>query len=113
MFTHIRRHQKWLWILISAAVIISFVAFFSPTQQMQGGGGGGDPRAIVGTMYGDPITLREYAEALREVQLDYLFRQGTWPENDQYAQQMGMMIEREARGRLLLVRKLKDHNIKV
>ena len=112
MFTHIRRHQKWLWILISAAVIISFVAFFSPTQQMQGGGDGGDLRATIGTMYGDPITLREYYDAVREVQLDYLFRQGNWPENDQFAQQMGI-IERETRGRLLLTRKLKDHNIQV
>jgi peptidyl-prolyl cis-trans isomerase D len=115
MFTHIRRHQKWLWILISAAVIISFVAFFSPTQRMQrggGGGAGGDPRATVGTMYGEPITLREYYEAQREVLLDYMFRQGNWPENDQYAQQMGI-VERETRGRLLLIRKLKDHNIMV
>ena len=112
MFTHIRRHQKWLWILISAAVIISFVAFFSPTQQMQGGGDGGDLRATIGTMYGDPITARDYYDAVREVQLDYLFRQGNWPENDQFAQQMGI-VERETRARLLLTRKLKDHNIQV
>jgi peptidyl-prolyl cis-trans isomerase D len=112
MFTHIRRHQKWLWILISAAVIISFVAFFSPTQQMQGGADGGDLRATIGTMYGDPITARDYYDAVREVQLDYLFRQGNWPENDQFAQQMGI-VERETRGRLLLTRKLKDHNIQV
>ena len=61
MFAHIRRHQKWLWILISAAVIISFVWLFSPTQQMQGGTG--DLNAQLGSIYGDPITVREYYDA--------------------------------------------------
>ena len=37
MFAHIRRHQKWLWLFISAAVIISFVWYFNPNQQMGAG----------------------------------------------------------------------------
>jgi peptidyl-prolyl cis-trans isomerase D len=110
MFAHIRRHQKWLWILISAAVIISFVWLFSPTQQMQGGSG--DVRSHVGSIYGDPITLRQYWDARREAELDYLFRNGQWAENDEFARQM-RVIERETRNRLLLTRKLNDLGIKV
>ncbi|MGZ8940424.1 MAG: SurA N-terminal domain-containing protein [Limisphaerales bacterium] len=112
MFAHIRRHQKWLWIFISAAVIISFVAFFSPTQQMQGGGPATDMRATVGSIYGDPITQRQYVNALREAELDYRFRSGNWPENDQFARQMGV-VERETRNRLFLARKVKDADIQV
>lgn len=112
MFLHIRRHQKWLWIFISAAVIISFVAFFSPTQQMQGGGPASDMRATIGSIYGDPITQRQYVNALREAELDYLFRSGDWPEKDQFARQMNL-IESETRKRLFLTRKLKDYDIKV
>ena len=111
MFAHIRRHQKWLWIFISAAVIISFVWYFNPNQQM-GGGGGGTGRAHVGTIYGEPITNREYWDARREVEMDYLFRYGKWADEDEFARQMGT-IPLETRRRLLLTRKLKDYGIEV
>src|SRR5688572_12927610 len=111
MFTHIRRHQKWLWILISAAVIISFVWLFSPTQQMQGGPTT-DLRAEIGSIYGDPITVRDYYDAVREAELDYLFRYGNWAKNDEYARQL-RVIENETQRRLFLTRKLKDYNIQV
>jgi hypothetical protein len=111
MFAHIRRHQKWLWIFISAAVIISFVWLFSPTQQMQGGSTT-DVRAEIGSIYGDPITVRQYYDAMREAELDYLFRYGNWAENDEFARQM-RVIDRETRSRLFLTRKLKDFNIQV
>src|SRR5688572_20296823 len=105
MFAHIRRHQKWLWIFISAAVIISFVWMFSPTQQMQGQAA--DVRGNVGSIYGDPISLREYMDARREAELHYLFSNGSWPDNDEYARQM-RVVERETRNRLFLTRKLDD-----
>lgn len=113
MFVHIRRHQKWLWIFISAAVIISFVWYFNPNQQMGGGGaGGGDARSMVGTMYGDPITMGQYNDAQKEAILHYFFSNGSWPENDEFSRQM-RPIERETRNRLFLARKLKDYEIVV
>src|SRR5688572_5101409 len=113
MFTHIRRHQKWLWIFISAAVIISFVWYFFPNQQMQQGGGGTrDLRAVVGSVYGQPVTLRDYHNAQREFSISYLMRSGNWPENDQFARQMGL-IERETGDRLILIRKLKELDVQV
>src|SRR5688500_10368572 len=107
MFVHIRRHQKWLWIFISAAVIISFVWYFGPNQQMGMGGGGGDSRSVVGSFYGEPITAKQYNDAQREAILHYLISNGTWPDNDEFTRQM-KPIERETRNRLLLTRKLKE-----
>lgn len=110
MFAHIRRHQKWLWIFISAAVIISFVWYFNPNQQM--GGGGGDSQSVVGSMYGEPIKMSHYNDARAEALLHYYFSNGNWPENDEFSRQM-KPVEREARNRLFLTRKLKDFDIKV
>ena len=112
MFAHIRRHQKWLWLFISAAVIISFVWYFNPNQQM----GAGDVLAddgVVGTMYGDPISRSDYSAAYREAMIQYLFSYGEWPSQSQMARQLGLSIEREARNRLLLLRKLEDYKIEV
>ena len=111
MFVHIRRHQKWLWIVISAAVIISFVWYFNPNQQMQGGGGGRTD-SVVGTIYGDPITANEYYDAQREALLQYLFTYQGWPEDNEMTRQF-RPIERETRTRLFMTRKLKDFDIKV
>lgn len=111
MFAHIRRHQKWLWIVISALVIISFVWYFNPNQQMSGQGAG-DANAAVGSIYGEPITVSQYNDAYREATLQYFFTYGQWPENDEMTRQM-RPIERETKNRLLLVRKLKDYNIEV
>lgn len=111
MFVHIRRHQKWLWIVISSAVIISFVWYFNPNQRM-GGQGGGSARSAVGSIYGDPITAAQYNDAHREAILQYLFTYNQWPENDEMTRQL-RPIERETKNRLLLIRKLKDYNIEV
>lgn len=112
MFAHIRRHQKWLWIVISALVIISFVWYFNPNQQMQGQGGDGGVRAVVGSIYGEPITQAQYNDAYREAMLQYFFTYRSWPENDEFTRQM-RPVERETRSRLMLVRKLEDYNIAV
>jgi len=111
MFVHIRRHQKWLWIVISALVIISFVWYFNPNQQM-GGQGGGNANAAVGSIYGEPITSGQYNDAHREAILQYLFTYNQWPENDEMTRQL-RPIERETKNRLLLVRKLDEYNIEV
>lgn len=113
MFTHIRRHQKWLWLFISGAVIISFVWYFNPHQQYGGGGAvtGGDT-AVVGTMYGEPISRKTFNNAYREAMLQILFSYGDWPDS-QMARQFGIDLNREARNRMLLMRKVDEYNIHV
>jgi hypothetical protein len=112
MFQHIRRHQKWLWIVISGLVIISFVWYFNPNQQMQNQGGASGARAVVGSIYGEPITQAQYRDAYREAMLQYLFSYNSWPDSDEFTRQM-RPVERETKNRLLLIRKLDDYNIEV
>jgi len=111
MFASIRRHQKWLWIFISAVTIISFVAFFSPNQQnpFARKTSGTEP---VGSINGRPITRDEYLDVYREAHLRYLFSYGRWPENDEATRQLGIM-EQETRNRLLLTEKLKELDVRV
>lgn len=108
MFGTIRRHQKWLWIVISTVTIVSFVAFFSPNNRRQGGWVG--PKDYVGSINGRPVTRDEYARIYREAGLRYLFNYGTWPENDS---RQSDLLEREVHGRILLLEKMKELNIQV
>src|SRR5438132_1191908 len=111
MFANIRRHQKWLWILISFFVILSFVWFFSPEAKMNRGGyGGGAGVTVVGSISGRPLTREEYVSAYHESELRYLFSYGEWPGKDESSRQLGI-IERETRNRLLLLEKIKQNNI--
>lgn len=72
MFGTIRKHQRWLWALIIAAVIVSFVAFFSPNQRM----GGGQGSSVVGTIDGRPLSDSEVREQLRLANLSGYLRFG-------------------------------------
>src|SRR5690242_4825097 len=110
MFGTIRRHQKWLWIVISTVTIISFVAFFSPNRRRQAGWTG--PRDQVGSINGRAITRDQYAQAYREAELRYLFSYGDWPGNDAASRQSGV-IERETRNRLVLLDKVNELDIQV
>ena len=78
----------------------------------QNAGATTDLRAVVGSVYGQPVTLRDYYNANREFSIGYLLRSGNWPENDQFAKQMGL-IDRETNDRLILTRKLKELGVKV
>jgi IS1 family transposase len=111
MFVSLRRHQKWLWIVISVLTIISFVAFFSPRSQ-RGVGSGWRENDVVGSIYGHALHHDEYLQAAREARLWYFLRARQWPEEDEAARQFGF-IERETRDRLLLSEKLKQLNITV
>ncbi len=111
MFANIRRHQKWLWVLISGAVIISFVWYFNPNA----GSGGGEVSfdSKVGTLNGRPIGRAEYMNARKEAELRYLFSYGTWHGSDDFSRQNPDFIDRETKTRLFLREKIKEHNINV
>lgn len=108
MFGTIRKHQTWLWVIIIAVIIVSFVVFFSPYTQMDTG------RAPVrlGSIYGDPVTEEEYVQGQRDVALQYFFMSGgRWPDED--ARQMGFDIDRETFQWLLLQHKARELDIHV
>lgn len=108
MFTTIRKHQTWLWGFIIAAVIVSFVIYFTPTGRSPGGGGRG---ADFGSIHGRPIDRKEYTEAYFESQLGFFMRNGVWPGTVE-ARQSGFSVERETRNRLLLLDRVRELKIK-
>jgi hypothetical protein len=65
MTGHIRKHQKLLWYFISAAVIISFVAYFNPSSRLEQAGGGGN----YGSIDGRPLSRNELVAADRLARL--------------------------------------------
>ena len=102
MFGTIRKHQTWLWGVIIAAVIVSFVIYFTPGVRLRDGGYGRG--GTYGTLKGRPITAEAFGEAYRETALLYLFSYGDWPDRNP-ARRYNFDLERETRTRLLLVEK--------
>ncbi len=111
MFASIRRHQKWLWFIIIAVIILSFVVFFSPTARY--GSGREDSDMDLGTVDGQPIERRQFLETYRESLLSYLFRFGEWPTKDAMSRQNDYDAEKETRNRLLLLKRVADLGIRV
>lgn len=109
MIGTIRKHQTWLWAFIIAAVVVSFVVYFTPTVQL---GGGRGPVGNFGSIEGRPVPYDEYAPAYRETMLGYLFQYGQWPDRTGRTR-AGFDLERETLNRILLLRKLEELDIHV
>src|SRR5438445_3366699 len=103
MFGTIRRHQAWLWIVIAALTIISFV-IFGPTNTKIGEGLFGN-HSQYGTINGKPISQDQFNDASREVQLGYFISNGRWPGNDPNASRMGYNEDRQTYQRLFIIAK--------
>lgn len=108
MIGTIRKHSKWLWILIAGLTIISFVFFMSSGPVRNSGGSSKNP---YGTIYDRPVTALEYAQARNEFYLLYWLRNGQWP--DKRAGLTTEDIDRETYFRLLLKQKAAKLDIKV
>lgn len=79
MFGTIRKHQKWLWAVIITLTIISFVSFLSPNSRLNSGGRGSEN---YGSINGERVTREQYANAYREVDLNTLFMNHHWLNED-------------------------------
>jgi hypothetical protein len=110
MIGTIRRHSKWLWLIIIAATIITFVFWGANTSRLGSSGGRSGPENF-GSINGERITRDDYFNAQREVYLRYFFSYGDWP--DKNATQMGFDVERETYYRLLIIRKQQELGIHV
>ncbi|MCP5521568.1 MAG: SurA N-terminal domain-containing protein [Verrucomicrobiales bacterium] len=112
MIGTIRKHSTWLWLIIIAATIVSFVIFFTPSA-MRGGGGGRGPESY-GTMNGQPIPVKRYRTAALEAQLGFFMQsQGRYFPQDVNAAQFGFDLDRETRSRLVLLAQLDALGIEV
>ena len=116
MFGTIRKHQKWLWIVIIAVIIVAFVIFFSPDVDFSASGRSRQNVFMVGdkpaTINGEPIPMDEFYKAYREMILAQFMRSGgrEWPKNDEPTRRE---LERNAVIRIFLRQKLDEMDIKV
>jgi hypothetical protein len=108
MFGTIRKHQTWLWVVISTLTIISFVYYFGPQSKVGSERGG---PANLGTINGERITPEEYEATRREVHLRYFFMSGAFPNEE--SRNRGFDEVRETYYRLLFIHKQKDLGIHI
>src|SRR3954469_11438036 len=111
MFANIRRHQKWLWYVISAAVIISFTWYLNPSNRQNRGGGMFESN--VGSLNGRAISRSEYLDAQKEAHLKYLFMSGSWYGSDEFSRQNEGFIDNQTKQRLFLKEKARELGIEV
>jgi len=111
MFANIRRHQKWLWYVISAAVIISFTWYLNPSNRGQGRGGMFQNH--VGSINGRPITRTEYLDARKDAMLQYFFMYGSWFGTDEFSRQNEGFLDRAIHQQLFLDDKARELGIHV
>ena len=74
MFGTIRRHQKWLWVVIITLTVFSFVIYFSPYSKLNSG----ERRGTYdwGTINGQRISQESFVSAYQEVALRYFIMSG-------------------------------------
>jgi hypothetical protein len=111
MFAHIRRHQRWLLVIIVFGVIVSFVIFFSPQQTafLEKGMTRND---AVGSVYGKPISRDAYNDAYREAYLRFRLFTGAWPDENEQTRML-FNQDREIQTRLLVIENIDKSNIEV
>src|SRR6266536_4664410 len=90
MLGHIRRHQKWLMIVIAGLTIISFVYFLDPTTGRRSRGRSIFSRGAreFGSVNGRAIGEEEYSTMKREAHLRFFLNYGRWPGEDEATRQM-------------------------
>ena len=111
MFGTIRKHQQWLWIVIIAAIIVSFVIYFGPGQPSLSGLTGGG-QGEFGSFNGKPLTRETLGAFARQAQLAGRLRFGDQVDSPQ-VRQMGFDVNREMYQRLFVDAKLKEFHIVV
>jgi hypothetical protein len=107
MIGTIRKHSKWLWLVIITVTIITFVSWQSPSSRYDRQMGYGN----FGAIDGQRITKDEYLQAQNEVYLRYFLTRGDWPDRD--PRKSGFDSQRETYYWLFIVRKLKEYDIRV
>ena len=99
MIGTIRKHSSWLWWIIAALTIISFIWWGASPGARYGSG----RNAGYGILYGKPVTAEEFAAAQREFLIYYWLHYGEFPDKNPNFSRKDM--DRETYVRLMLTRK--------
>ena len=109
MIGTIRKHSKWLWLIIIVATVISFVYWGAGPSRMGGGNGGGTATGDFGSISGHKVTQQAFFDARNDFYLFYWFRSGEWPDKNPNFSEPA--LEREIYIRLMLAQKANDLGI--
>lgn len=82
MIETIRKHSKWLLYIIAGATIISMVFFMSVGPVHPGYNGGVNTNVVGGSIYGKAVTQDMYDTMEKEVDLDFFFHYGEFPDQN-------------------------------
>jgi hypothetical protein len=104
MIGTIRKHSAWLWWVIAALTIISFIWWGASPGTRYGSG----RSAGYGTLYGEKITPEEFVAAQREFLIYYWWQNKRFPTR---AEDLG--VERDTYVRLLLLAKARQLGIHI
>jgi len=86
MIGTLRRHSKWLWVIIIIATVVSFLIYFTPGQQKMNWhlfSSSDSSGPNLGSINGDRITPQQLFAGQREAQLASFFRTGAWLNNSE------------------------------
>jgi len=111
MIGTIRKHSKWLWLIIIVATVISFIYWGAGPSRMGGGSGGRIASGDFGSIYGHKVTQQAFIDARNNFYLFYWFRSGEWPDKNPNFSEPG--LDREIYIRLMLAQKANDLGIYV
>jgi hypothetical protein len=106
MIGTIRRHQKWLWMVIIVATILSFLLYFTPNSR-NGGFDRSAPSVDLGSVFGDPITPEQLHAAEMEGRIFFRLNYGQWPDSEEKNKDVRHFAEQ----RLLLNAELEQYHI--
>jgi hypothetical protein len=111
MIGTIRKHSKWLWLVIATLTIISFIYWGAGPSRI-GDDRGGRVSGDYGSIYGHKITEQAFFEARNNFFLLYWFRSGgEWPDrNPNFTE---AVLQKEIYIRLMLIQKAADLGIHV
>jgi hypothetical protein len=111
MIGTIRKHSKWLWLIIITATVISFIYWGAGPSRMGGGSGGRIASGDFGSIYGHKVTQQAFIDARNNFYLFYWFRSGEWPDKNPNFSESD--LDREIYIRLMLAQKANDLGIYV
>ncbi len=110
MIGTIRKHSGWLWFVIIAATVISFIYWGAGPSRL-GSGDGRVASGNFGSIYGHKVTQQAFIDARNNFYLFYWFRSGEWPDkNPNFSEPE---LDREIYIRLMLAQKADDLGIYV
>jgi hypothetical protein len=108
MIGTIRRHQKWLWGVIIAATISTFVVYLNPSSKYSGGMGSSSSEAPnLGSINGERVTPEQLQAAEREAAIFFYIRTGVWPSTEEQKKQLVQLAQQS----LLLQSLMKEYKI--